>query len=109
MRVAIASNGNTLDSILDKHFGRCSYFVVYDTDSKSVEFIPNPYKDADEGAGSASVALVSTRKVRKIVSGEFGMKIKPLLDSLKIQMIVIKEPERKISEIIDLLNLNNKQ
>jgi len=108
MRVALASTGNTLDSLLDKHFGRCSYFVVYDTDSKAMEFIPNPYKYADEGAGTSSVELVSTRKVSKIISGEFGMKIKPLLDSLKIQMIVIKEPERKIKEIIDLLTLNNK-
>ncbi|MFN8257047.1 MAG: NifB/NifX family molybdenum-iron cluster-binding protein [Bacteroidales bacterium] len=106
MRVAIASTGNTLDSILDKHFGRCPYFVVYDTDSKAMEFIPNPYKDADEGAGTSSIDLVISRKVSKIISGEFGMKIKSLLDSQKIQMIIIKDSGKKIKEIIDLLNVN---
>jgi hypothetical protein len=42
--------------------------------------------------------------VGKVISGEFGFKIKSLFDSLKIQMIVLKEPEKMISEIIDMLD-----
>lgn len=104
MKIAITSTGNSLDANLDQRFGRCSYFVVYDTESKATEFIPNPNKGAEDGAGPASVQLVASRNVNKIVSGEFGMKIKSLLDSLKIQMIVLKEPEKQIREIIDMLN-----
>jgi predicted Fe-Mo cluster-binding NifX family protein len=104
MKVAITSTGNTLESVIDHRFGRCAYFVVYDTESKSIEFIPNPNKDAEEGAGPASVQLVASRNVGKIVSGEFGIKIKPLLDSLKIQMIVLKDPEKKMNDIIEMLN-----
>ena len=104
MKVAITSTGNTLESAIDQRFGRCSYFVVYDTETKAVEFIPNPKKDAEEGAGPATVQLVASRQVNKIISGEFGMKIKSLLDSLKIQMIVLKESEKKINEIIEMLN-----
>jgi predicted Fe-Mo cluster-binding NifX family protein len=103
MRVAITSTGNNLDSTLDQRFGRCAWFVIYDTESKSIEFIPNPNKDAEEGAGPASVQVVAAKKVNKIISGEFGMKIKSLLDSLQIQMIAVKEPERKISELIAML------
>ena len=61
-------------------------------------------KDAQEGAGPASVQTVASRNVQKIISGEFGIKIKSLLDSLKIQMIVLKEPDKKIEEIINMLN-----
>jgi predicted Fe-Mo cluster-binding NifX family protein len=104
MKIAITSTGNTLESTIDPRFGRCAYFVVFDTESKSTEFIPNPNKEAEEGAGPAAVELVASRNAGKIVSGEFGMKIKSLLDSLKIQMIVIKDPEKKISEIIAMLN-----
>ena len=93
-----------MDSKIDPRFGRCAYFAVYDTGNNSVEFIPNPHKDAEEGAGPATVQLVSTFKVSKIISGEFGQKIKSLIDDLKIQMIVLKGPERKISDIIDMLN-----
>jgi predicted Fe-Mo cluster-binding NifX family protein len=104
MKIAITSTGNTLDSKLDQRFGRCSCFVIYDTETKSLEYIPNPGKDAQEGAGPASVQLVASRNVEKIISGEFGIKVKSLLDSLKIQMIVLKEPEKKINEILDMLN-----
>jgi len=104
MKVALTSTGNSLESKLDQRFGRCSYFVIYDSETKGIEFIPNPNKDAQEGAGPASVQVVASRNVQKIISGEFGIKIKSLLDSLKIQMIVIKEPEKKIEEIINMLN-----
>ena len=104
MKAAITSTGNAPDSELDQRFGRCAYFVIYDPESKSTEFVPNPNKDAEGGAGPASVQLVASKGVSKIISGEFGMKIKPLLDSLKIQMVVLKEPGKKIREIIDMLN-----
>lgn len=104
MKVAITSSGNTLKSNLDKRFGRCSFFAIYDTETKDVEFIPNPNKEAEEGAGPASVQLVASIPVNKIVSGEFGFKIKSLLVDLKIQMIVLKEPDITIENIIKLLN-----
>ena len=104
MKVAITSKGNDLSSKLDQRFGRCAYFIIYDTETKGVEIIPNPNKDVQGGAGPASVQLVASRNVTKIISGEFGIKIKSMLDSLKIQMIVLKEPEKNIQEIIDMLN-----
>jgi predicted Fe-Mo cluster-binding NifX family protein len=104
MKIAIASTGNTLDAKLDERFGRCGYFVIYDTDTKAIEFIPNPNKDAEDGAGPASVQLVASRGVEKIVAGEFGIKIKTLLDSLKIQMIVLKQPDVTVQGVINMLN-----
>jgi predicted Fe-Mo cluster-binding NifX family protein len=104
MKIAIASQGNSLESLIDQRFGRCAYFVVYDTESRATEFIPNPNREVEEGAGPASVQLVASRKVSKIISGEFGMKIKSLLDSLKIQLIVVKDPDKTIHDIIAMLN-----
>ena len=104
MKVAITSTGNTLESKLDQRFGRCAFFVIYDTETKGLEYIPNPNKEAQEGAGPASVQLVASRNVKKIIAGEFGIKIKSLLDSLKIQMIILKEPEKTIQDIINILN-----
>lgn len=103
MKVAISSVGDTLDSMLDKRFGRCSFFAIYDTDSKEVEFIRNPNKDAEEGAGPASVQLVASIPVEKVISGEFGIKIKSILVDLNIQMIVIKDSDKKVEDIIKLL------
>jgi len=104
MKVAITSTGNSIDSKIDNHFGRCLYFVIYDTESHSMELIPNPFNENIEGAGTASVQLITSKGVEKVVSGEFGTKVKSLFDSLKIQLVVLNNPEKKISEIIDLLN-----
>jgi predicted Fe-Mo cluster-binding NifX family protein len=49
MIVAITSTGNLPDSKIDQRFGRCEYFVIYNTETKGMEIIPNPYKDAEEG------------------------------------------------------------
>ena len=107
MKVAITSTGNSLESTIDRRFGRCAYFVVYDTESKSMEFIPNPNKEAEEGAGPASVQLIVSRDSKKIVSGEFGINIKSMLDSLKIQMISIKDSDKKVKDIIEMLTHKN--
>ena len=104
MKVAITSTGNSLESTVDPRFGRCAYFAIYDTDSKAIAFIPNPARHVEEGAGPKAVQQVASYEAKKIVSGEFGMKIKPLLDSLKIQMIVVKAPEKKNMDIMEMLN-----
>ena len=105
MKIVITSQGNTLDSIIDPRFGRCSYFAIFDTETEKVDFVENNNKDAAEGAGPASVAFVANKEGKKIVSGEFGFKIKGLLNELNIQMIIIKE-DKTISEIVELIKEN---
>ena len=102
MKIAITSQGMSADSLLDSRFGRCTAFAIFDTDTKTLDFIHNPNKDADEGAGPASVALVANQGVSRIISGEFGFKIKGLLNDLKIQMDTRKE-QLTIQKIIDQL------
>ena len=104
MKYVITSQLNSLDSLIDSRFGRCTYFTIFDSESKSVEFIPNPFKNVGENAGQDAVKLLANRGVDKIISGEFGLKIKSLLDSLKIQMIIIRNPQTKISEIVEMIN-----
>jgi predicted Fe-Mo cluster-binding NifX family protein len=104
MKVAITSTGQSLESTIDQRFGRCAFFVIYDTETGGVEILPNPNRDSEEGAGPASVQMVASKGVQKIVSGEFGAKIKSLLDSLKIQMVVYKEPEKTVKSVIYMLN-----
>jgi len=104
MKVAISSSGDNLSSKLDRRFGRCSFFAIYDTETKDVEFIVNPNKDVEEGAGPAAVQLVASVPVQKVVSGEFGFKMKSLLVDLRIQMIALKDSDKTIEDVIELLN-----
>jgi predicted Fe-Mo cluster-binding NifX family protein len=104
MKTAITSSGNSLESKLDRRFGRCPYFVIYDTENQAVEFTPNPNQDNIEGAGPAAVKLLASKGVRKVVSGEFGIKVKGISDQLQIQLVVLNDPEKKISQIIEILS-----
>ena len=101
MKIAITSTGNTLESIIDPRFGRCSYFAIHDTVTKETEFLLNPAKEASSGAGPAAVQFVAKQSVNKIVAGEFGGKIVSMLESLKIEMI--NEHDKTISDIIKQL------
>ena len=103
MKVAISCTGNSADAAVDQRFGRCAYFAFYDTDTKELEFEANPAKDSSEGAGPAAVAFVANKNVGKIVSGEFGFKMKGMLTDLKIQMVIMKE-NKTVREITGLLN-----
>jgi len=107
MKVAITSTGNNLEAKIDSRFGRCAYFVIYDTATHSTEYIPNPNKENVEGAGPASVQVIASKGAAKVVSGEFGAKVKVLFDSLQIQLVVVNDHEKKISEIIEMLNHKN--
>jgi len=104
MKTVITATGNNLDATIDSHFGRCAYFIFYDSITKGIEFLPNPNKDMIDGAGLAAVNLINSRKVEQIITGELGSKVKPLLDSLKIQVIIYKNKEKNIQDIITLLN-----
>lgn len=103
MKIAITSTGNTIDSELDARFGRCSYFAIYDTQTKEIEFVKNPNMDANNGAGPASVKFIASYNVEKAVSGEFGIKIKSLMNDLNIQMIILQD-KKTIKEVVEMLN-----
>lgn len=106
MKIAITSDGNKLDSKVDSRFGRCSYFAIFDTETKSLEFIPNPNKESMEGAGPASAQFVASKGVQKVVSGEFGYKVKSIFESLQIQLVTLIETEKSIAGIIGMLDIN---
>lgn len=108
MRTAITSTGDNPGAELDKKFGRCQYFAIYDSESRSVEYIPNPFVNSEDNAGMEAVRLLASRNVGRIISGEFGQKIKPLLDSQKIQMIVVGQSGKKILDILEMLSKTGK-
>jgi predicted Fe-Mo cluster-binding NifX family protein len=103
MKVAITSSENNLDARMDRRFGRCMFFVIYDIVSGGYEIIPNPNVNKVEGAGPAAVQLVAGKGVKKVVSGEFGAKIKSLFDQLQIQLITIPEEETTVRQVVELL------
>ncbi|HBL77595.1 MAG: hypothetical protein A2W90_03220 [Bacteroidetes bacterium GWF2_42_66] len=108
MKVAITSTGNSPESKLDSRFGRCSYFAIYNTEKKILEeFLLNPNKESEGGAGPASAQFIASKGVEKVVSGEFGGKVKSIFESLQIETLIFNEPDKTIAGITDFLNKKN--
>ncbi len=100
MKIAITSTGGDIKSKMDRRFGRCAYFAIYDTEVNSTEFILNEYKESVEGAGPASAQFIANKGVSKVYSGDFGNKVKSIFNELTIEMKIIKE-DRTVEEIIN--------
>lgn len=41
MKIAIAATDNHIDAFVDRHFGRCEWYCIFDTQTNNYEFIPN--------------------------------------------------------------------
>ena len=103
MKVAISSKGETLNSEMDSRFGRCKFFAIFDSEDRSTTFIENTACSLTEGAGPAALQLLAAQNVVKLVSENFGVKIKNLASDLNIQLIVIRDSQT-IESIINMLN-----
>ncbi len=101
MKIAITSTGNFPSANIDLRFGRCSYFVIFDTENHSTEYIPNSNKENIEGAGQNSIKFLANKNVKKVISGEYGIKVKSISDSLKIQLIIMPDQSKTVQDIID--------
>jgi predicted Fe-Mo cluster-binding NifX family protein len=104
MKIIITSKGNNLNSKFDLRFGRCAWLCVYNTETKNTEFIENENKNINGSAGTKIAEKVAELGAESVISGDFGPKAKTLLEKLKIQMVIPKEGNKSIGEMIDQLN-----
>ncbi|MBN1343202.1 MAG: NifB/NifX family molybdenum-iron cluster-binding protein [Phycisphaerae bacterium] len=87
MKIAVTSQGTTLDDAVDPRFGRARYFLVVDTDDDSVEPISNEVNlNAAQGAGIQSAQAISGQGVKAVLTGHCGPKAFRALAAAGIQV-----------------------
>jgi predicted Fe-Mo cluster-binding NifX family protein len=72
MKVAISSTGGSLDSTVDPRFGRCSVFLVVDTETMKYQAVPNSSIGAAHGAGIGAAQAVAQLGVKAVLTGHVG-------------------------------------
>ncbi|EJO5346768.1 NifB/NifX family molybdenum-iron cluster-binding protein [Clostridium botulinum] len=72
MKIAISSQGKTMENSLDMRFGRCEYFQIHDTESKEVKILENEGQNASGGAGIVASNQLVDEKVDVIITGNLG-------------------------------------
>lgn len=102
MKVVITSQKKEMSSQIDARFGRAAYFALYDTETGNVDWLQNDVAGQQHGAGTGAVNRIANLGVEKIFAVVFGAKVKPILDELGIQMVVVDENET-VGNIISML------
>ncbi len=72
MKICITSQGNDLDARVDPRFGRCQYFIIFDTDTSGFEAVQNPNVSGMGGVGIQSGQFVAEKQVEAVVTGNVG-------------------------------------
>lgn len=88
MKIAITAKGNTLESEIDPRFGRCSHFLVVDTDTMNFESISNESAMASGGAGIQAAQTVAKAEVKAVVTGNMGPNAFQTLSAAGIKVFV---------------------
>jgi predicted Fe-Mo cluster-binding NifX family protein len=74
MKICVTSTGNSLDAQIDPRFGRCSYFVIVDSETMQFEAVPNLAAGASGGAGIQAAQAVANKGVKLLITGNVGPK-----------------------------------
>ncbi len=88
MKVAITSTGTTLDAEVDPRFGRCSTFLIVETDDMTFEVVDNAGAARGGGAGILAAQTLAHRGVKTVLTGNCGPNAHQTLGAAGIDVIV---------------------
>jgi len=112
MKICVSSTGENLSSSIDPRFGRCSYFLIIDSESKEkFEVVKNMGTQSQHGAGVTAAQIIADRKVDAVISGNFGpnaylvlsqagIKCYTALDSVSIKEALKSFEQGELQELI---------
>jgi predicted Fe-Mo cluster-binding NifX family protein len=88
MIIAVSASGNTLDAPVDPRFGRCSYFIIADSDTMNYEAVPNMAAGAMGGAGIQAAQKIASKNVKALITGNVGPNAFQTLSAAGIEIAV---------------------
>jgi predicted Fe-Mo cluster-binding NifX family protein len=88
-KVVVTSTGETVESPLDSHFGRCRYLLVCDPASGQIEkTIANANAAVPGGAGVSTAQMVADLGIKTIITGNIGPKAYEALVASEIDIYI---------------------
>jgi predicted Fe-Mo cluster-binding NifX family protein len=86
-KIAVASDGETIDSQVGKKAARCRWLLFFDDEGKLTETLENPYRDERGGAGTRCAKLLAENKITIFVVGFIGNKMAAALERSNITFV----------------------
>lgn len=85
MKIVVPTTGRDKESVLDKRFGRCEYFQIYDTKTNDMKVLVNEGSKSSGGAGIAAASQVIDEGVDIIITGNLGPNAFELIEKAGIK------------------------
>ncbi len=86
MKIAVSSDGDSLESMIDQRFGRCKYFIIVDTENKEeTKIVENQGAVQGHGAGIRAAQQLGEQNVKAVLTGQLGPNATNVLNQLGIQ------------------------
>jgi predicted Fe-Mo cluster-binding NifX family protein len=103
VKICITSQGKDLESEIDPKFGRCKYFIFYDTETNQYEVVENPWREAPKGAGTQAAQFVASKGTKILITGKVGPGAERVIISAGIKIVEAK------GKVIDAINKVKKE
>lgn len=87
MRMAVTSEGPSLEARIDGRFGRCRYFLIIDSDDLSLETVENRNATLGGGAGIQSARMIAAKGVTHVFTGSCGPNAYQVLTAAGINVV----------------------
>jgi predicted Fe-Mo cluster-binding NifX family protein len=87
MKVCVSATANSLDAQLDPRFGRCTYFIILDTETLQFEAVPNASQDASGGAGIQAAQVIANKGAKALITGNVGPNAFQALSAAGVQIV----------------------
>jgi len=101
MIIAITSTGPNTDAFISEKFGRCSFFALYDTESRTIRTINNTAENLEHGAGPKAAQLIINENAEVVLTGAVGGNAEDVLNKGRVKIITGFKSNQKVSEAIN--------
>ena len=102
MKICITAQSNDIESEVDPRFGRCQFYMIYDSETLQSEFFPNQNKDGMGGVGIQAGQLMADKEVKVVLTGNVGPNAYKTLNEGNI--VVITGVSGKVLLAVDRYN-----
>lgn len=99
MKIAIPTDGNTLDTTVCVSFGRAPYFLFHDTVKNTWEFIENPAASETGGAGIKAAQTIVDHQGEVLLTPRCGENAAEVLTAAGIKLY--KTTIRSVKESLE--------
>ena len=107
MKICVTATANSLDAQIDPRFGRCSYFIIVDSETLQFEAVSNMAAGASGGAGIQAAQTVANKSVKLLIAGNVGPKAFQALSAAGIEVATgafgsVREAVEKYKKAIEI-------